>query len=151
MSTWKEFAADAPEMAARVNKLFAAHKHHTMATLRLDGSPRISGTEVRFEDGEVLLGMMPGTRRAEDLRRDPRLALHTHTVDPVDQDQESWPGDAKLSGRAVEVPSLGRDPQDADWFRVDLQEVAHTGLGTPADHLIVESWRPDRGLLRQRR
>jgi Pyridoxamine 5'-phosphate oxidase len=151
VSTWREFAADAPALAARVNKLFAAHKHHTMATLRLDGSPRISGTEVRFDDGELLLGMMLGTRRAADLRRDPRMALHTHTVDPVEQDQESWPGDAKLSGTAVAVPSSDREPQDADWFRVDLREVAYTGLGSPADHLIVESWTPVRGLLRQRR
>jgi hypothetical protein len=151
MSTWKDFATDAPEFATRVSNLFTAHKHHTMATLRLDGSPRISGTEVRFEDGELLLGMMLGTRRAADLRRDPRMALHTHTIDPVEEDQESWPGDAKVSGRAVEVPSTGREPQDADWFRVDLQEVAFTGLGTPADHLIVESWSLRRGLLRQRR
>jgi Pyridoxamine 5'-phosphate oxidase len=151
MSSWKDFAADAPELATRVEKLFTAHRHHTMATLRLDGSPRISGTELRFEDGELLLGMMMGTRRAADLRRDPRMALHTHTVDPVDEDPESWPGDAKLSGRAVQVPSDGREPQDADWFRIDVQEVAFTGLGTPADHLTVESWRSGRGLLQQRR
>lgn len=151
MSTWDEFAAASPDLAQRVRNLFVAHKHHTMATLRLGGSPRISGTEVRFEDGDLLLGMMLGTRRAADLRRDPRTALHTHTVDPVDGDQESWPGDAKLSGIAIEAPSCGREPQDADWFRIDLHEVVFTGLGSPADHLVVESWTPESGLRRQRR
>ena len=72
MSSWQEFATQVPDFAQRVEGLFVAYKHHTMATLRLDGSPRISGTEVTFDDGRLLLGMMPGTRRAADLRRDPR-------------------------------------------------------------------------------
>jgi hypothetical protein len=41
----------------------------TLATLRRDGSPRISGTEVEFTDGQVWLGMMPGSLKALDLRR----------------------------------------------------------------------------------
>ncbi|HML00483.1 MAG TPA: hypothetical protein VK428_09860 [Acidimicrobiales bacterium] len=60
MTTWAEFEAAEPAFAGRVRALFEAHKHHTMATIRRDGSPRISGTEVRFEDGEMVLGMMAG-------------------------------------------------------------------------------------------
>lgn len=65
-------------------RTFAVRKHATLATLRRDGSPRISGTEVVFDDeaGEIYLGMMPGSVKALDLRRDPRLALHSPTVDP---------------------------------------------------------------------
>ncbi len=151
MAAWRKFASEAPDLAERVSSLFTAHKHHTMATLRADGSPRISGTEVRFEGGELILGMMPGTRRAADLRRDPRVALHTHTVDPTDEEQEPWPGDAKVAGRGVEVASNAREPAGAEWFQIDVHDVVLTTLGVPADHLVIEAWTPQRGHARWRR
>lgn len=82
--------ADEPELSRRVKDLFTAHKHHTMATLRKDGSPRISGTEVDFADDGLALGMLGGAMRAADLRRDQRVALHSCTADP-DDDQASGP------------------------------------------------------------
>ena len=102
MATWSEIEAAAPELAGRARAAFDAHKHKVLATLRRDGSPRISGIEATIADGELWLGMMPGSRKALDLRRDPRLALHSASVDPPD-DPTAWTGDAKLSGRAVEV------------------------------------------------
>jgi hypothetical protein len=36
--------------------LFDAHRHKTIATVRADGSPRISGIEPTFEDGELVFG-----------------------------------------------------------------------------------------------
>jgi len=151
MSSWQEFAAQEPDFAERVKGLFGAYKHHTMATLRLDGSPRISGTEVTFDDGSLLLGMMPGTRRAVDLRRDPRLAIHSHTVDPSETDPASWDGDAKITGRASELPAGSRPPEGSDWFAVDVAEVVLTKVGDPADHLVIESWKSGRGRKTQRR
>ena len=53
MSSWTEFEAAQPEFAARVRSLMTTRKHLTMATLRADGSPRISGTEVEFAGGEL--------------------------------------------------------------------------------------------------
>src|SRR5579875_190538 len=106
MARWKELEAEQPAFAARVQERFQAHRHSTMATLRRDGSPRISGTEVSFAGGEVELGIMPGALKAQDLQRDPRAAPHSASDDPP-QDQTHhhlWPGDAKLSGQAVEVP-----------------------------------------------
>ena len=76
MASWTEFSAAAPELAERVKQSFDAHKHKTMATLRKDGSPRISGTEVEFSDGELWLGSMPNALKAKDLLRDPRFAIH---------------------------------------------------------------------------
>ena len=148
MPTWAEFSSLEPELAAAVAELFLAHRHHVMATLRRDGSPRLSGTEVRFEDGELLLGMMPGTRRAADLRRDPRLSLHSQGVDPPDGDPAGWPGEAKVSGRAVDRSEGAGGP---DRFAVELTEVVLTRLGDPADHLVVRWWRPDGGVREQRR
>ena len=56
MATWKDVENAAPEFAARVREIFEAHKHKTIATLRADGSPRISGIEAEFVDGELRFG-----------------------------------------------------------------------------------------------
>lgn len=98
MAAWSEFEAEAPDLAASVRAAFEAHKHKTIATLRRDGSPRISGTEATFVNGDIWLGSMPGARKAKDLRRDPRMALHSSTAD-----ETLSLGDAKVSGKAVEV------------------------------------------------
>ncbi|MGH2723688.1 MAG: pyridoxamine 5'-phosphate oxidase family protein [Actinomycetota bacterium] len=150
MASWGEFAAAEPEFAERVRRRFTAHKHCTLATLRQDGSPRISGTEVELREGELELGMMPGSVKALDLRRDSRLALHSATEDPPEEDPSSWVGEAKIAGRAVEM-SDPREPAQPHRFRVDIGEVVLTRVGQPPDHLVIESWHPDRGLERRER
>ena len=153
MASWSEIEAAAPELAARARATFDAHRHKVLATLRRDGSPRISGIEASFTDGELWLGMMPGSRKALDLRRDSRLALHSASVDPPD-DPAAWAGDAKLSGRAVEVedPELlrklgaGDEAETAHLFRVDVTELVHTRVGDPADHLVIDLWQEGKGL-----
>ena len=150
MTSWDDVAAAEPDFAARVRALFEAQKHMTMATLRRDGSPRISGTEARFADGEVVLGMGSGSRKALDLRRDPRLALHSPTVDPPEGDPSAWVGDAKIAGLAVTAADPDATP-DAAHFRIDITEVVLTRVGSPADHLVIESWHPGRGLERLER
>ncbi len=137
MTAWREFEAAEPEFAQRVRALFDAHKHKTLATLRADGSPRISGIETKFADGELTFGSMPDARKGADLRRDPRLALHSATVDPVDGSEADWPGEAKISGRAIDT---------GDGFRVDVAEVVHTHLNPAATLLVVEWWTPEGGL-----
>src|SRR5437763_4429892 len=107
MTAWREFEAAEPEFARRVQALFDAHKHKTIATLRADGSPRISGIEAVFEDGELTFASMPNARKGADLRRDPRFALHSATVDPVDGSEAEWPGEAKISGRADAAGTVG--------------------------------------------
>lgn len=132
MVAWHEVEADAPEFASRVRALFQARKHKTMATLRADGSPRISGIETQFGD-QVTFGSMPASRKLADLLRDPRVALHSPSVDPPEDTAAAWVGEAKISGRAV--------PTD-DGFRVDVTEVALTYLD---GGLVIESWHPGRG------
>lgn len=139
MAGWKEVADSDPELASHVRRCFAIRKHATVATLRRDGSPRISGTEVEFgDDGEIYLGMMPGSMKGRDLLRDPRLALHCPTEDAPDGDSDAWIGDAKLAGTGVEVPAEGHLR-----FRIDVAEVVVTTVA--GDRLIVRSWHPGRG------
>lgn len=155
MPSWSDVEAEVPELAALASRFLDSHVHKTLATLRRDGSPRISGTEVDFADGELWLGSMWRAVKALDLRRDPRFALHSGSADPPD-----WTGDAKLSGRAEEVTDserkavvIGADapPGPSHLFRADINEVVVVRLGDPADRLVIESWHAGRGVTRQER
>lgn len=118
MTTWKQFVEAAPRVAAVFARRHAATGNLCLlATLRADGSPRISPIEPRvFEDRLWLVGM-PGTTKFRDLARDPRFCLHTATVDPQVGD-----GDAKLWGTVHDV----RDPALHQRFATELFEA--TGL-----------------------
>ena len=141
MATWAEFTADAPELAQRVEASLRSGKHLTLATLRADGAPRISGTEIELSDGELFIGSMARARKALDLLRDPRLAIHGPNVDPPD-DPSAWTGEAKLAGTAVTVPS----EDDSHRFRIDVEEVVFTHLNDAGNRLMIESWHPGRGV-----
>lgn len=146
MASWRNVEEEAPAFAERVRQRFDAGTNKTLATLRRDGSPRISGTELHFADGEVTFGCMPRSVKLLDLRRDPRLALHGPTLEPPRGDPSAWPGDAKLAGLAVEVPApVDSEAAGAGYFRIELTEVVLTYVGSPADHLVIESWHPGRG------
>jgi hypothetical protein len=137
VGTWAEFEEAQPEFAMRVQRLMSSRKHLTMATLRRDGSPRISGTEVQFAGEHLQIGSMPRAVKAMDLRRDPRVAIHGPTHDP--HKSGLWKGEAKIAARAVEVKSGG----DGHTFQIDIEEAVITRLGGKG--LIIESWHPKRG------
>ena len=144
MASWSEVEAQAPELAARAREFLDAFKHKTLATLRRDGSPRISGSELEIEGGEMWLGSMWRAVKALDLKRDPRFALHSGSPDP----DAGWIGDAKIAGLAVEVTEPGATSHR---FRLDITELVVVTLGDPADHIVIESWHEGRGVKRIRR
>jgi hypothetical protein len=139
LASWAEFAAAEPKFASRVRTLMRSRKHLTMATLRRDGSPRISGTEVQFTGEHLQIGSMPRAVKAMDLRRDARVAIHGPTHDPTQGGR--WRGEAKIAGRAVEIPTDG----DGHAFRIDIEEAVITRLNEAGNRLVIESWNPGRG------
>jgi hypothetical protein len=153
MARFADVETEQPEFAARVRAAFDAHRHKFLATLRSDGSPRISGIEMQFVAGEPWLAGMPQSAKFADLRGDPRFALHSGSDEP-----DSWGADAKLSGRATELTraderrgyaeAAGVPPESVDYelFRVDLDQVVLVHLDDEKNALIIESWRPGRGL-----
>ena len=152
MARWQEIEEGHAQFAAKVRARFDAGTNKTIATLRRDGAPRISATELTFAGGEVTFGMMGGSMKLLDVRRDPRIAVHSPTLEPPVDAPEKWPGDAKLAGKAVEMPA----PEEAavpgaGYFRVDVTEVSLTYLGVPADHLVIESWDAVHGYRRRER
>jgi hypothetical protein len=155
MAGWSEVEAGAPELAGLARRYLDLRTHKVLATLRRDGSPRVSATEIRFADGELWLGSMPGALKARDLQRDPRFALHGGSAEP----SEGWDGDAKLSGRAEEITDpdrraavLGEQHRGSHLFRADIEELSVVRLaGDPPDRLVIDAWHAGRGLSRRER
>ena len=153
MPSWKAFEEAEPDFAQRVRSLLDAGRHKTIATLRADGAPRISGIECEVADGELRFGSMSGSRKGADLRRDPRFALHGPTFHPEEGGEKDWPGEAKIAGRAVPAGAVTTDDaggdqaeSDGELFVADITEVVITRLDPVATRLVVESWTPTRGL-----
>ncbi|MFJ8197789.1 pyridoxamine 5'-phosphate oxidase family protein [Streptomyces sp. NPDC096152] len=145
-TNWAAFAAAEPELAATVEERFGAFTHHVLATLRKDGSPRTSGLEVRFLDGELWFGMMPDSMKALDLRRDARFTLQANPGPGTGMGG----GDVRVGGRAVEVTDPEtkgayvkevEPPQPFHLFRTELTEVVRTHVEDDT-YLVTEVWRP---------
>jgi hypothetical protein len=153
MTTWTEFADAAPETAAVFLRRLEATGMALLATLRRDGSPRISPLEPLVADGRLWLGSMPGSTKSADLRRDPRCCLHSAT-----EDKEVKDGDAKLWGNAVEAlddgerrafvaavkEATGNDldamPGGFDLCWVDVTAASAVQLGADGQHLRITAW-----------
>lgn len=145
-TNWGALTAAEPALAKTVEERFATHTHHVLATLRKDGSPRTTGLEVRFLNGELWLGMMPDSLKALDLRRDPRFALQANPGSGAGMES----GDVRISGRAAEVEdgeSLRRYVQEVEppepfhLFRTELTEVVRTSL-EDGTYLVLQVWKP---------
>ncbi|MER7043427.1 pyridoxamine 5'-phosphate oxidase family protein [Streptomyces jumonjinensis] len=152
--SWAAFHTAEPAFADTVRTRFEKYRHHVLATLRKDGSPRVTGLEVIFREGELWLGMMTGSLKARDLQRDPRFALHANPGPDASMDG----GDVKISGRAVEVTDEGRlaafsaaigHPLPFHLFRAELSDVVRTFV--EGEEMVVRSWRPGAGVVTRRR
>ncbi len=141
-------SSDAPDFAERVAAAFRAGTNKTLATLRADGSPRISGTELEFVDGRITLGMMPRSRKLADVLRDPRVALHSPTLEPSAVGTLDA-GDAKVAGVLVEFPDPANPTGTS--FELDVTEVVLTTVDQARGMLVIESWHPGRGYERVER
>ncbi|HEX2052489.1 MAG TPA: pyridoxamine 5'-phosphate oxidase family protein [Actinomycetota bacterium] len=150
MASWTGIVEAHPDFAGRGRELFDVHKHKTLATLRRDGSPRISGTEISFVGDDIWFGGMWMSQKARDLRRDARFALHGPTVEPDDK----WKGDVKIAGTAEEVEDdevkrkiaegSGTGDMRYHLFRADISEMVITSVA--GNELQIEVWKQGKGL-----
>lgn len=115
MTTWAEFDAASPALAARGRGLFhrGGAGEALLATVRDDEPPRIHPINVEIVDGHLYAFILASAKRT-DLERDGRYALHTHQ-DPV------APSEFAVRGRASVVTSdADRSAAAAAWsFEVD--------------------------------
>ncbi|MFG2829932.1 pyridoxamine 5'-phosphate oxidase family protein [Streptomyces sp. NPDC048434] len=98
--------------------------------------------------------MMVGSRKALDLRRDPRFSLHANPGPGTDLSG----GDVRVSGRAVEVTDPDvvaryaaevKPPEPFHLFRAELTEAVRTHVED--SYVVLESWVPGRPLRTIRR
>jgi hypothetical protein len=150
---WGEFEASAPELAGLGLAGFREQNLCLVGTLRADGWPRISANEVYFVDGELMLGMMPGSRKVLDMRRDPRVTVMTPQCD-----REAKRGDFKLYGRAREVTDPGqreaygqtiyaaigwRPDEPYPLYAVEIESAGYISFG---EHRRLLRWTPAAGV-----
>lgn len=159
MTSWIDFEAAEPEFAARARTLISATTNCVLATIRADGSPRASGIDPFFFEGQLMLGSMPDSRKAADLHRDPRMALHGipwESRKVKEGADDPGAGDVKITGRAIAVADpaevvrifsrywadLGVDTPpsegEGELFIVDLATVVT--IGVDDDQLVIDRW-----------
>jgi hypothetical protein len=99
MTTWAEFEAAAPELAAEGRRLVYRGDAGEMllATVRGDAPPRIHPINVGIVEGQLYAFILASAKRT-DLEQDGRYALHSHQ-DPA------APSEFALRGRATLVSS----------------------------------------------
>ncbi len=135
--SWEQLKNEAPELASAVERRLQANLHHILGTIRADGSPRLSGTEVQITPTQLRLGMMPDSQKLQDVIRDPRVEIHTAPVDVELKD-----GDAKLSGALRPDGETERAPGSA--FIIDFDNVSLVRVDN--DELEFTTWSKTGGL-----
>lgn len=148
MASWAEIAAEAPGLADEAAERFRHHQHCLVATLRHDGSPRLSGIEVWWWNGDVWLGMMPDSAKGADLDRDPRFELHSTPTDLELQqpDARLW-GTAErihdeetINAFAAGLPEPGPPPHEMSLYRLDLTGASLVRVA--GNELVMDVWMP---------
>ncbi len=153
---WEEFEVACPEIGSVARERLTKDQLVLVGTIRRDGSPRISPNECDFAQGRLFVSMMWRSKKALDLLRDPRVAVHSMTCDTSGTE-----GDVKLYGHIVDEqdPALRAAFREAirartDWapdepeyhcFSVDVASAGYTKFGPGGGAL---AWDPVRGLRR---
>lgn len=167
MTSWSEFESAAPALGARARAVLGATTNCVLGTIRADGTPRLSGIDPFFLEGELWIGSMDGSRKGADLRRDPRMALHGipwESRKVKEGRDDPGAGDAKVTGRAIPIDDraeirrifeiyfadLDYDvPDEGELFRIDVGSVVTVGVED--DQLVITRWTEADGVVTVRR
>src|SRR5215475_6629509 len=102
---WSELERRQPGLAGLGRQRLLEPGVVLVATIRGDGTPRISPVEPYVLDGVLWLSMLWQSRKAADLLRDPRVLVHS-----VITSRNGGEGEFKIRGtaRAEDDPGLSR-------------------------------------------
>jgi nitroimidazol reductase NimA-like FMN-containing flavoprotein (pyridoxamine 5'-phosphate oxidase superfamily) len=167
MASFAEVEDVEPDLADRVRAILTSATNAVLGTVRRDGSPRLSGADPYFHDGQLCIWSMPRARKGQDLRRDPRVAVHSIPWDSRKLREgaaDVGEADAKVTGTAVLVSDAGErsafrawltsvrgaeSPEDWDLFRIDID--ALTVIAVDNGQLMVDRWSATEGRRTTRR
>jgi hypothetical protein len=129
-----------------------------VATIRKDGTPRVSPVEPIVMDGELWLSMMLGSTKARDLLRDDRILVHNIVASP-----DGAHGEFKVRGTAhhetspeVHAAYAHRVASTLDWrpepghfhlFAVRVESVTYVRYDDGDQYLTT--WPPGREIVRR--
>lgn len=150
---WHEFADEQPRLAELGRRRLVDPGVLLVATIRRDGTPRLSPVEPLLLTGRLLLSMLWQSRKAQDLLRDPRILVHSTVTG-----RDGGDGEFKVRGTAhVEddpdiqrrysaavATELGWHPEPGRFhlFSVDLAEVAFIRYDESTGDQHVATWPP---------
>jgi hypothetical protein len=167
MASFADVENAEPDLADRARAVLSSTINAVLGTVRRDGSPRLSGADPYFHDGQLRIWSMPGARKGQDLRRDPRVAVHSIPWDSRrlrDGVADVGAADAKVSGAAVLTTDAAEraafrswlaslrgaePPADWDLFTIDINEL--TVVFVDAGQLVVDRWSATDGRATMRR
>jgi hypothetical protein len=157
---WSELADAQPRLAALGRERLLDRGVVLVATIRSDGTPRISPVEPLVLDGVLWLSMLWGSAKAADLRRDPRILVHS-----VITGQDGGEGEFKIRGRALAehdagvqrryaaavATALGWNPEPGRFhlFAVDIEQVTFIRYDEATGDQHVAIWPPPREFIRR--
>jgi len=155
---WAAFVADAPRLGTLCEERLIGPGVLLVVTVRRDGTARLSPVEPFVLDGELWLSMLWGSRKAADLRRDPRVLLHS-----IVTSRDGVNGEVKLRGCAIGVDDLearkryteavsvlGWTPTEPFFhlFRIDVAEVTYVRYEENGDQHVAR-WPERREFVRR--
>jgi Pyridoxamine 5'-phosphate oxidase len=144
---WEDVERQAPQLAGVMHDRLLGPGVLLVATIRLDGTPRLSPVEPLVLDGDLWLSMMWQSRKATDLLRDDRILVHSITTT-----REGGEGELKVRGSAQSIndPTLRRRYCDAvavlGWrpeepyfhlFRIDIADVTLVRYAPTGDQYVA--------------
>jgi Pyridoxamine 5'-phosphate oxidase len=156
MASFADVESVEPDLGHRARAILTSTINAVLATIRQDGSPRLSGVDPFFHDGQLRIWSMPGARKGQDLRRDPRLSLHSIPWDSRrlrDGAADVGAADAKVNGTATVTTDPGERsafrswltsergseaPADWDLFTIDID--ALTVISADSGQLVIDRW-----------
>jgi hypothetical protein len=157
---WSDVEEAQPSLAELGRRLLIEPGVVLVGTIRSDGTPRISPVEPFVLEGELMLSMMWGSRKATDLLRDPRILVHS-----IVASRDGADGEFKIRGTArVENDpavqqryaasvgaSLGWHPEPGRFhlFVVGIEHVTFIRYDEPTGDQYLCTWPPGRELVRR--
>lgn len=157
---WSDIEHTQPRLARLAQQGLIEPGVVLVATIRHDGTPRLSPVEPYVLDGDLWLSMMWQSTKARDLLRDPRILVHS-----VITSRDGTEGELKIRGtaRAENDPavqrryadavaaSLGWNPQPGRFhlFAVDIGQVTVISYDTATGDQHVAMWPPGREFIRR--
>jgi hypothetical protein len=155
---WQELSESEPRFGEVVHDRLVMPGVLLVATIRRDGSPRLSPVEPLLFERDLWLSMMWQSHKALDLLRDDRTLIHS-----IITSREGTEGEVKLRGHAVAVDdrevraryceavsALGWRPEEP-WFhlfRIDIMDVTLIRYAQSGDQHVVR-WPSRREFVRR--